>query len=64
MLQLLSALGGKVSRLLVVGCEPAGLEPDPEGSLGPSEPARAALDEAVRMIEELVRNANSRVRAA
>src|ERR1700733_3430300 len=53
-LQLVSALGGKVGRLLVVGCEPSSVEPDHEGNIGLSEPVNAAVDEAVRMIEEII----------
>jgi hydrogenase maturation protease len=63
-LQLVSALGGKPGRLLVVGCEPARLEPDAEGNMGLSEPVEAAVDEAVRMVEELITRARSQVAAA
>ena len=63
-LQLVSALGGKPGRMLVVGCEPARLEPDAEGNMGLSEPVEAAVNEAVRMVEELVIRARSHVTAA
>ena len=63
-LQLVSALGGKVGRMLVVGCEPGRLEPDAEGNIGLSEPVSAALDEAVHMVEELISKASNRVSAA
>jgi len=53
-LQMVTALGGKVGRLLVVGCEPASVEPDGSGEMGLSAPVRAAVDEAVRMVEELI----------
>jgi hydrogenase maturation protease len=53
-LQLVYALGGKVGRLLVVGCEPATVEPSREGNIGLSAPVEAALDEAVRVIEGLI----------
>jgi hydrogenase maturation protease len=63
-LQLVSALGGKVGRMLVVGCEPARLEADAEGNIGLSEHVNAAVDEAVRMVEELISKASSRLSAA
>jgi hydrogenase maturation protease len=53
-LQLVRAMGGQSGRLLVVGCEPATLEPDPQGHFGLSAPVGAAIDEAVRMIEDLI----------
>jgi hydrogenase maturation protease len=53
-LRLVAALGGQVGKLLVVGCEPA-----PAGDLnemleGLSDPVRAAVDEAVPLIESLL----------
>ena len=63
-LQLVSALGGKVGKMLVVGCEPADVEPDDLGSTGLSEPVRAAVDEAVRMVEDLINRARSETAAA
>jgi hydrogenase maturation protease len=63
-LQLVSALGGKVGRMLVVGCEPARIEPDAEGNMDLSGPVSAAVNEAVHMVEELISNARSRVSAA
>jgi hydrogenase maturation protease len=63
-LQLVSALGGKPGRMLVVGCEPGRLEPDDEGNMGLSEPVEAAVDEAVRMVEELITHARSQITAA
>ncbi len=53
-IRLVSALGGRAKRLVVLGCEPSPLDPDedPMGEL--SAPVRAAVDEAVRMIESLV----------
>lgn len=62
-LQLVSALGGKVNRMLVVGCEPANVEADQSGNLGLSAPVAAAVDEAVRVIGDLI-NANSKATAA
>jgi hydrogenase maturation protease len=49
-LSLAGTLGGKAGRVLVVGCEPATLE---EG-IGLSAPVTAAVDEAVRMVTQLV----------
>lgn len=63
-LRLVSALGGKVGKLLVVGCEPARLEPDELGNIVLSEKVSAAVDEAVRMIEELIARARSQTVAA
>jgi len=53
-LRLVKALGGDVPRILVVGCEPASVEPDTGGNMGLSAPVKAMVDEAVRMILELV----------
>lgn len=53
-LQLVSALGGKFGRILVVGCEPASVETDDEGRIGLSEPVQAAVGEAIRIVQELV----------
>ena|SRR5438270_8822218 len=63
-LQLVTALGGQVPRLLVVGCEPATVEPDQEGNIGLSAPVAAAVNEAVCMVEELIASARSQARAA
>jgi hydrogenase maturation protease len=49
-LALLRSLGGGVERLLVVGCEPA----DVEEGMGLSEPVARAVDEAVRVVRELL----------
>jgi hydrogenase maturation protease len=49
-LALLRALGGEVGRVLVVGCEPA----DTGERMGLTEPVALAVDEAVRVIRELV----------
>jgi hydrogenase maturation protease len=50
----LEELGGSVDRLLVVGCEPASVE---EG-IGLSEPVAAAVDDAVRVVLDLVSEAS------
>ena len=53
-LQLVSALGGKVGRMLVVGCEPATVDPDQTGHFGLTAPVLGAVDEAIQVIEELI----------
>jgi hydrogenase maturation protease len=45
--------GDELKRILLVGCEPATLGPE-EGQMGLSEPAQAAVDAAVEMVESLV----------
>jgi len=47
---MLSALGGKAEDVLVVGCEPATVD----DGIGLSEPVEQAVDEAVRIVRELV----------
>jgi hydrogenase maturation protease len=47
---ILDMLGGKAGRILVVGCEPASAE----YGIGLSEPVAAAVDEAVRIVLDLV----------
>jgi hydrogenase maturation protease len=63
-LQLVYALGGKVGRLLVVGCEPKTLEPTSNGNIGLSAPVAAALDEAIRLVEGLISRATDHAIAA
>jgi hydrogenase maturation protease len=50
-LGMLDMLGADAGRLLLVGCEPASIEP----RIGLSEPVAAAVDEAVRIVRGLVR---------
>ena len=52
-LALLHDLGGAVDRALVVGCAPATVEE----RMGLSEPVAAAVDEAVRLVAEVVQDA-------
>jgi hydrogenase maturation protease len=52
-LRLARSLGGTLGPVVVVGCEPATLGPE-EGQLGLSEPVRAAVEEAVGLVETLV----------
>ncbi len=54
-LQLVAALGGEVKRMIVVGCEPSAADPE-EAGMELSAPVLAAVDEAIRAIEELVAN--------
>jgi hydrogenase maturation protease len=51
---LAAALGGPVGRFLVVGCEPTPLDEADEMRMELSEPVRAAVDEAVPLVEALV----------
>jgi hydrogenase maturation protease len=53
-LQLVGALGGKSSRMLVVGCEPMKVEADGAGQIGLSPPVETAVDQAMRVIQELI----------
>jgi hydrogenase maturation protease len=53
-LALAQGLGDSLPRVLVVGCEPAGVPTGEELSAELSEPVRAALDEAVRTVEALL----------
>lgn len=51
---LAQTLGGCPERLFVVGCEPGAVAPVPNDPDGLSPPVRAAVDEAVNMIESLL----------
>jgi hydrogenase maturation protease len=53
-LRMAQTLGGARGRIFLVGCEPETFGPDHEGFMGLSAPVAAAVDEAVRIIEELV----------
>ncbi len=52
-LQAARAMGGATGRILLVGCEPGDLGGE-EGRMGLTPPVAAALDEAARMVEELI----------
>jgi hydrogenase maturation protease len=56
-LGLVRTLGGKVGRVLVVGCEPA----DVTDRMGLSPPVAAAVDEAVRAVREILTDTTERV---
>ena len=53
-LSMVKSMGGEVKRIYLVGCEPAPLQSE-DGHMGLSEPVEAAVDEAVKVIESLVR---------
>jgi len=53
-LNLAAALGPVAARILIVGCEPRDFGDELEGRMGLSPQVQAALDEASKMIEELV----------
>lgn len=59
-LQFVTALGGRPPRMLIVGCEPGRLDPDQEGSMSLSPEVERAVDEAIRMVEELIKRAQPR----
>ena len=48
------AMGAKLNRVLLVGCEPASLGEDEGGRIGLSARVERAVDEGVKMVEELV----------
>ena len=39
---------------MVVGCEPSTVDADAGGEIGLSKPVEAAVDEAIRMIDQLI----------
>jgi len=53
-LSMVKSMGGEFKRILLVGCEPAPLRSE-DGHMGLSEPVAAAVDEAVSVVESLVR---------
>lgn len=53
-LRLAEAMGGKVERLLLVGCEPAPAEDYEDMQPGLSTPVRAAVEEAIPLLESLI----------
>jgi hydrogenase maturation protease len=53
-LRLAAAMGGKVEKLLLVGCEPTRIGEEDVLRMGLSDPVRAAVDEAINLIEALV----------
>ncbi len=59
-LALLRSLGGRIGRLLVVGCEPA----DVDDGIGLSEPVAGALEEACRVVRHLIDQELSRLQSS
>jgi len=53
-LQTVTAMGGRPRRVLVVGCEPATLGDEFEGTMGLSAPVEAAVGGAIAIIESLI----------
>jgi hydrogenase maturation protease len=53
-LRMAQTLGGRLGRIVLVGCEPETFGPDNNGHLGLSTPVEAAVAEAIRIIEGLV----------
>ena len=53
-LEAVRALGGRPTRVLVVGCEPATLGDEVEGAMGLSAPVEAAVGAAIVIVESLI----------
>ena len=53
-LSMVKAMGGEPKRILLVGCEPSPM-PEDEERMGLSEPVERSLDEAVDVIETLIK---------
>ena len=53
-LQLVANLGGKVQRVLLVGCEPTPFDPELDIEMDMSPPVRAAVEEAIPLVESLI----------
>ena len=60
-LQLARALGGQPRRLLVLGCEPGSFGPEGQGQMGLSAPIQAAVEPAVAMAEQLIKQLSEEV---
>jgi hydrogenase maturation protease len=58
-LRLVKTLGGRIAPLLVVGCEPATVEPNPDGNFVLSKQVDAAIDQAIAMVEQLIIRAST-----
>jgi hydrogenase maturation protease len=54
-LRMVADLGGEIGRVLVVGCPPADLA----DGIGLSPPVAAAVDPAVRVVEDLIAERNA-----
>lgn len=56
--RLVKTLGGELARMQIwiIGCEPATFGPENEGVMGLSNLVQAAVEEAIKMTESLIRN--------
>jgi hydrogenase maturation protease len=61
-LRLATALGGRASRVLLVGCEPGDLGTEEDPVMGLSAPVEAAVDQAMVLIDSLVANLLTEIR--
>jgi hydrogenase maturation protease len=61
-LRVATSMGGKLKRVLLVGCEPESLGGD-EGHMGLSAPVEAAVDEAITTVETLVQRVLSELKS-
>ncbi len=52
-LSMVKSMGGKLNKVMLVGCEPETFGPE-EGLMGLSEPVAGAVPEAVKLVESLV----------
>lgn len=57
-LSMVKSMGGKINKVMLVGCEPETFGPE-EGLMGLSEPVSAAVPEAVKIVESLVAKGGS-----
>jgi hydrogenase maturation protease len=55
--RLVRAMGGRLPRLYLVGCEPAELGTNEEGAVGLSPPVAAAVERAVGLVEAVIAEA-------
>jgi hydrogenase maturation protease len=53
-LSVAKSMGGRLQRILIVGCEPSPLDAESEGQIGLSQPVATAVDNAVELIELLI----------
>ncbi len=63
-MQMVTALGGELPRMLVVGCEPACVEASERGEFGLSVAVELAVGEAVRVIQDIIGKLGSGAAAA
>jgi hydrogenase maturation protease len=56
-LRLAVSMGARLGRILLVGCEPTPFDPELDMQMELSKPVLAALDEAIRMVDERVTQA-------